>query len=623
MKPWRSRKLKMPEPIKEPAFVPSCRATPRVRAVKIVLWFLVGLAATAIAARYIRGLGYVTDLSDRTPWGLWKGFNVFGGVALAAGGFVIAAAVTILRLKKYRPILRPAVLTAFLGYATVVVALFIDIGASWNIWRPVLYWQPDSILFEVAWCVMLYFTVLTFELAPVVLERVRFGLLLGILKYFTVPLVILGVVLSTLHQSSLGGLFLIMPFRLHPLWYSPHLPLLFFVSSVGLGLAVVSLGSILTGWLYCRRPELELLKGLGRALSLVLGLYVIIVLAGLALQGKLNYLAQPTWETLLFLFELAISAVLPAVLLAIPAVRRSRAGIVVGSVMVIAGFVLNRINVSGIATITATGTDYFPSWGEIAITLGITAAAGLAFFFFVERFHVYAPEPECEDISPGPVRARGRAIYALAFAAAAVLSFILLPGEPMGKTVENKAPIKPVITVAALQGADHERDVMLINGDRNDRFVAFDHNGHREIAESCGSCHHMNRPFAGATSCAQCHSDMHLQTDIFDHDLHVEALGGDEMCGECHGDPALPKTIGNTPSCLSCHDDLVKEDSMVDAPRGRWPRTAPGYMNAMHGLCGECHMQKKDGRSDDDTRFSSCGACHMESDSHKAMQTTP
>ena len=584
--------------------MPSCRATPRIRAVKIVLWFLAGLAATAIAARYIRGLGYITDLSDRTPWGLWKGLNVFGGVALAAGGFVIAATVTILRLKKYRPILRPAVLTAFLGYATVVVALFIDIGASWNIWRPVLYWQPDSILFEVAWCVMLYFTVLMFELAPVVLERARFRLLLATLKYITVPLVILGVMLSTLHQSSLGGLFLIMPFRLHPLWYSPHLPLLFFVSSVGLGLAAIIMGSLLTSWLYCRRPQHELLKGLARSLSIVLGLYVIIVPAGLALQGKLHYLAQPTWETFLFLFELSISAVLPAVLLAIPAVRRSRAGIAVGSVMVICGFVLNRINVSGIATITATGTDYFPSWGEIAITLGIAAAAGLAYFFFVERFHVYAPEPECEGAGPGPLRKGGSALYALAFFAAAAVSCILLPGEPMGKITDIKSPVTPAKTVAALRGADDARDVMLLNGDRNNWLVAFDHAGHKEFADSCGSCHHMNKPFSGTASCGQCHADMQLQTNIFNHDLHVESMGGEKMCGECHADPALPKTAENTPPCLSCHDDLVKEGSMIDAPPGKWPRSAPGYMNAMHGLCLECHdMVKK-----------SCETCHVKPD---------
>ncbi|MFH1436864.1 MAG: NrfD/PsrC family molybdoenzyme membrane anchor subunit [Pseudomonadota bacterium] len=596
--------MAMPEPIKKPAFMPSCRATPRVRAVKIVLWFLAGLAATAIAARYVRGLGYITDLSDRTPWGLRKGFNVFGGVALAAGGFVIAAAVNILRLKKYRPILRPAVLTAFLGYASVVVALFIDIGASWNIWRPALYWQPGSILFEIAWCVMLYFTVLAFELAPVVLERTRFGLLLGILKYLTVPLVILGVMLSTLHQSSLGGLFLIMPFRLHPLWYSPHLPLLFFVSSVGLGLAVVSLGSLLTSWLYCRRPQLELLEGLARALAMVLGLYVIIVPAGLALQGKLHYLAQPTWETFLFLVELSISAVLPAVLLAAAAVRRSRAGIAVSAIMVIAGFVLNRINVSGIATITATGSDYFPSLAEIAIALGIAAAAGLAYFFFVERFHVYAPEPECEGAGPEPLRKGGRALYALAFFAAAAASFLLLPGEPMGKAVEKTTPIKPVKTVAAFKGADDARDVMLINGDRNDWFVPFDHAGHKAYADSCASCHHMKKPFAGTTSCGRCHTDMQLQTNIFNHDLHVEALGGEEMCTECHADPALPKTAQNTPPCLSCHDDLVKEGSMIDAPPGKWPHAAPGYMNAMHGLCLACHdMEKK-----------ACDTCHVSSD---------
>jgi Ni/Fe-hydrogenase subunit HybB-like protein len=170
----------------------------RVKLIKGILWFFVGLAATVAVFRFLKGLGTVTALTDTTPWGLWIGFDVLGGVALAAGGFVIAACVYIFHMEKYRPILRPAVLTAFLGYVAVAVGLLFDIGIPWNIWRPMLFWQHHSALFEVAWCVMLYLTVLALEFTPVVLERLPFKMLYKILKAVTLPLVILGIVLSTL-----------------------------------------------------------------------------------------------------------------------------------------------------------------------------------------------------------------------------------------------------------------------------------------------------------------------------------------------------------------------------------------------------------------------------------------
>ena len=160
-----------------------------------------------------------------------------GGVALAAGGFTMTAIVYIFQLERFHPIVRPAVLTAFLGYIAVVAGLMFDLGLPWNIWHMIVFWNPHSPLFEVGWCVMLYLTVLTLEFLPVPAERFSsLARLRAVLLKFRIPLVIAGIALSTLHQSSLGSLFLIMPYRLHPLWYSPLLPVLFFVSAVGLGL---------------------------------------------------------------------------------------------------------------------------------------------------------------------------------------------------------------------------------------------------------------------------------------------------------------------------------------------------------------------------------------------------
>ncbi|MEJ2369159.1 MAG: polysulfide reductase NrfD, partial [Acidobacteriota bacterium] len=196
----------------------------RIVVFKGILWLLTGLAAAVAVIRFVFGLGVSTALTDTTPWGLWIGFDVMGGVALAAGGFVLAALVHIFHRDRYHAAARPAILTAFLGYGAVVVGLLFDLGLPWHIWHPVVFWNIHSPLFEVAWCVMLYLTVLALEVAPVILVKTHFQRLYRFLTRLALPIMILGIMLSTLHQSSLGSMLLIMPFRVHPLWYSKLLP---------------------------------------------------------------------------------------------------------------------------------------------------------------------------------------------------------------------------------------------------------------------------------------------------------------------------------------------------------------------------------------------------------------
>jgi Ni/Fe-hydrogenase subunit HybB-like protein len=193
--------------------------------VALILILISGLYSTIL--RFTQGLGAATALTDRFPWGLWVGFDVLCGVGLAAGGFTIAAVVYIFHFERFHPIVRPAILTAFLGYGLVAVALLYDLGRPYRIWHAMVMWNPHSVMFEVAWCVMLYLTVLALEFSPVVLERFQLAKPLKIIKAITIPLVIAGVLLSTLHQSSLGSLYLIVPSKLHPYWYSPWLPVLF------------------------------------------------------------------------------------------------------------------------------------------------------------------------------------------------------------------------------------------------------------------------------------------------------------------------------------------------------------------------------------------------------------
>ena len=246
--------------------------------IKPTFWSVVGAflmlsGVVAAVMRYSLGLGATTNLVDTFPWGIWIGIDILVGVGLAAGGFTIAATVYILNLERFRPILRPTILTAFLGYVLVICGLMVDLGRPWAIWHAIIMWNPHSVMFEVAWCVMLYTTVLALEFSPVVLERFRLRRALKVIRAVTIPLVVLGVVLSTLHQSSLGSLFLIIPSRMHPLWYSNIIPFLFIISCVAAGLAMTIFESFLSSRAFGREVELPLLTDLARVVVVVLGLY--------------------------------------------------------------------------------------------------------------------------------------------------------------------------------------------------------------------------------------------------------------------------------------------------------------------------------------------------------------
>jgi Ni/Fe-hydrogenase subunit HybB-like protein len=356
---------------------------------RITFWrtvFVAIMLAGAVATwvRFTRGLGASTHLSDSFPWGVWIGFDVLCGVGLAAGGFTLTAAVVLFHLERFRPILRPTVLTAFLGYVLVIVALLFDLGRPYRIWHPLVMRNPHSVMFEVAWCVMLYTGVLALEFSPIVFERLRMPRPQRILHMISVPLVILGVLLSTLHQSSLGSLWLILPEKLHPLWYTPLLPVFFFFSALGVGLAMVILESHLSGRAFGKRLEIDLLADLARVFVAVQAVYLVWRLQDLAGRGALPLAFSGTLAGTLFLVEIALGAVVPMVLFAMPRIRRSETGLFCGAALAVAGFVLNRLNVSITGLEAGTGVRYFPSWMEIAVTMSIVAA-GFAVFGLAAR----------------------------------------------------------------------------------------------------------------------------------------------------------------------------------------------------------------------------------------------
>ncbi len=339
--------------------------------------------------RFVKGLGASTALSDQFPWGLWIGFDVLCGVGLAAGGFTLAAVVYIFHLERFHAIVRPAILTAFLGYALVAVALLYDLGRPYRIWHPLIMWNPHSVMFEVAWCVTLYLTVLALEFSPVVLERFKLHGPLRIVKAVTIPLVIAGVLLSTLHQSSLGSLYLIVPSKLHPFWYTPWLPVLFYISAIGVGLAMVIFESNLSARAFGHEIEMPLLSQLAKALFWVLAVFGVLRFGDLFYRGALSLLREPSTESLLFVLEVIFGIFAPLMLLSSSRVRESRERLFATAVLVITGFMLNRLNVSVTGMEASSGTHYFPRWTEISVTLSLVGAAFLLFALAVRYLGVF------------------------------------------------------------------------------------------------------------------------------------------------------------------------------------------------------------------------------------------
>src|SRR5579862_1555501 len=368
---------------------------PRMRFTFWKAVFLVIMAAGLYCTfvRFFRGLGASTNLSDQFPWGLWIGFDVMCGVMLAAGGFTLTAAVEIFNIKRFHSIVRPTILTAFLGYLLVCAALMYDLGLHWNIWHPLVMRNPHSVMFEVAYCVMLYTTVLALEFSPIVLEHFNLQKPLKIIRSVMVVFVILGVLLSTLHQSSLGTLYLIMPNKLHPFWYSPLLPVFFFLSAIAVGLAMTIFESSMSSRHFGLELELPVLQELGRVLIVVLGVYGILRLEDLANRGALKLAFHASYESYLFWLEIMLAIVLPLVLLVQRRVRSSANGLYFSAVLVVLGFITNRMNVSITGFEGSTGVRYFPKWTELAVT-GMIIAAGFALFGLAVKYLPIFPKEE-------------------------------------------------------------------------------------------------------------------------------------------------------------------------------------------------------------------------------------
>ena len=347
--------------------------------------------------RFTKGLGAVTNLSQSAPWGLWIGFDMMTGIVLAAGGFTIGATVQIFGLERYHAIERPAILTAFLGYVMAVCGLLADLGRPWNIVQAIFHYGTASVLFEVAWCVMCYSAVLFFEFTIPFLEWLGYRRMVRPLRKALIALTVLSVIFSTMHQSALGSLFLIMPTKLHPLWYSPYIFVLFFVSAVIAGICMVIVEStvshkVFASQLHGQPVDVEALTlGLGKAGALVTFAYFFLKLQGVVDGHAWHHLATG-WGAW-FGVEVGGFVLLPSLLFAWGTRNRSVRAVRVAALLGMVGIVLNRLNVSVVALNWQAPHRYVPSWMEVMVSVTLVTIGVLAFRWIVNRMPILRQAP--------------------------------------------------------------------------------------------------------------------------------------------------------------------------------------------------------------------------------------
>jgi len=587
----------------------------------LTLLIFMGIGYAFGITRMVLGLGAVTNLDNHNPWGIWISFDVACGVALAAGGFTTAALVEIFGRWKYKALLRPALLTAFLGYLWVAIALSFDLGRYWNIWRPIFHWQGNSVLFEVGMCVTVYLMVLSVEMMPSILGGLQARIAAGewgasLLRRVEKPIlalqagvriilpmfVVAGVVLSFMHQSSLGTLMLIAPTKLSALWNTPILPVQFLLSAMMVGFPMVILESIYANISFGRSPEMELLTPLASKIPWFLGIYGVVKIGDLVVRhSQLNLLEHPAATTSLVI-EILLGVVAPFLLFLNKAVRRSMGWLFFTVSLIIFGVVLNRINVFLVGYNPPYSTKaYFPSIGEIAMTVAIVSSILFCYRVFVTFFPIlpgYMPATEDQLARMREEREKTVSPFwtwvirgsAIAFLLGFIALYNLVHFEAIQATVQTVEEIQrvkaespaPAVTMAGTAYPERPsayKNFYLLNsevlGAKSDDYepVGFAHRIHDELTEGdCGVCHHryamapgdrvgvdikdlhapMDIKMGGA--CASCHNDM--------------AKNPPQSCSRCHGlpnEPDSPSRIGLKGAyhrqCIGCHERQLKPAS--------------------------------------------------------------
>ncbi|MBE0569747.1 MAG: polysulfide reductase NrfD [Deltaproteobacteria bacterium] len=360
---------------------------------------VVGLAL--IVLRFWKGLGAVTNLSQDYPWGIWIGFDVVTGVAFAGGAYVLCFVVHILKVEKYEPIVRATVLNGFLAYVFYSGALLLDLGRPWNVVNPIIgnAFGYGSVLFLVAWHFLLYTICLFLETAPAITEWLGWPKVRRILLMTSTATVILGVTLSTLHQAGLGALFLSAPAKIHPLWYSANIPVLFFISSMFAGFSMIIIESMFTHKVFSHRvkPGHEashdnIILGLGKGSASVMAAYLFLKIIDLTHHHQWGMLfdSMGLW----YLVEVVGFTLVPMVLYVVAIRDRNVKLVQITAFLTAFGVILNRLNISVIAFKWYEAVRYYPSWQEVWVTLAVISMELWVFRWVINRMPILGEHPD-------------------------------------------------------------------------------------------------------------------------------------------------------------------------------------------------------------------------------------
>jgi len=368
----------------------------RMTAPIIASLLVIAAGLTLIVYRFYAGLGAATNLSQNQPWGIWIGFDMMTGICLAAGGFTIGAAVEIFGLEEYHAIERPAILTGFLGYILAIIGLIVDLGKPWNMVQVTMRNGTQSVLFEVAWCVMCYTSVLALEFAVPFFEWLGWKKVYSLLKKTLLGLTVLSVMFSTMHQSALGSLFIIAPGRLHPLWYSESIFIFFFVSALIAGISMVIVESSISHAIFSKQfvgqhvDADELTLGLGKAGAVVMFAYFFLKLQGVVDNHAVEFIGKGFYGKW-WLVEMLGFVLFPTLLYAWGARNRRVKAVRWAAAIAVLGIVFNRLNISVIAFNYNQEIRYVPSWMEVLVSVSLVLIGILAFRWIVHRMPVLHP----------------------------------------------------------------------------------------------------------------------------------------------------------------------------------------------------------------------------------------
>jgi Ni/Fe-hydrogenase subunit HybB-like protein len=586
---------------------------------KDLLWILFIAGMVVGLGRFVFGLGASTNMLDLLPWGLWKVFNMVAGAALATSGFVVAAIIYIFQLERYRPVARFSILIGFLGYGASLVALLFDIGLPHRGWHPFVMWNPHSFLFEVFWCVSIYWSITAFELLPVITERFPLKRLTHFLHQIMLPVVILGITLSTMHHSSLGSLFMASPTRLHPLWYSLWIPPEFFVSAMGAGLSTIVLLSLAFSWLYRRQPDLKILTSLAKGAGALLFLYLVIKVADFTVNGKWNFVFGPdlTWESGLFWVEIVLQAIIPIIIFTVPSLRNRMIGLTLGGMSAFIGLVMHRLNTGIIGYFRSADTVYIPNLSEFVLGFGLLAGAGLVFFMLVERFHVFE-EPGHHDRIQLWTKSEALTVFAGTRARRVLITaIIVIPVTWIVFRDQATGPFRPIAqpVVHTPVSASKLQPTLILDANENGIAVSFPHQLHQAAfidtyklseAAACRECHHLSLPGERNSDCRACHQDMLLDTALFNEKNHRDRVES-KAAMKALLSTGMKDRQTTLQTCLACHRDNMP--GLADQNLRGFSHQAPGYQHAMHGSCQTCHRQLEKDPADplDD---GNCQFCH-------------